>query len=334
VTRAPASRLKPGAGARGLACAAGLALVAGGCARSAEFQRDQAYYGEYPQTYYSQPGSREAPSKRISMLGQPKKRLVVFNFWNDTPVQDSALGLFAADELRRGLFLSERVIIPTDARTDLETRDFVRGDNVKVAQLIREGRRLGVAAVVIGRITRVVFRQRGDEVGLLRQTQSMAAADVELKLFDVAGGREVVALGRSGEASSNAMVALEGGDLQSPQYRSEITRLALREAMTAIVPDVMKAMEKMEWEGRIAKVVGSKIYINAGRQSGIVAGDILKVLTPGDEVYDPESGAFLGRTSGQLKGTLEVVDFIGEDGAVASIHTGGQAVEGDVVRLY
>ena len=42
-----------------------------------------------------------------------------------------------------------------------------------------------------------------------------------------------------------------------------------------------------------------------------VAGDILKVLTQGDDIYDPATGSYLGRTQGQLKGTLEVVDFLG-----------------------
>ena len=82
------------------------------------------------------------------------------------------------------------------------------------------------------------------------------------------------------------------------------------------------------------KIVGNKAYLNAGRSSGLLGGDILKVLTLGDEIYDPTTGAYLGTAEGQLKGTLEVVDFIGEDASVAIIHTGGQFQEGDVVRLY
>jgi hypothetical protein len=188
--------------------------------------------------------------------------------------------------------------------------------------------------LAIGRIAKIVFRQKGDDIGLLRQQQSVSAVDVEMKLFDVASGREVTAIGKSGEASSTNSVAFESDNLQTREFRAELTRLAVRNAVQQLVPEVVKAVEKMAWEGRVAKVAGTKIYANAGRASGLVHGDILKVLTPGDEVFDPATGAFLGRSQGQLKGTLEVVDFLGTDGAVCEVHTGGNFQEGDTVQLY
>ena len=80
--------------------------------------------------------------------------------------------------------------------------------------------------------------------------------------------------------------------------------------------------------------MGSKVYINAGRQSGLNVGDILKVMTEGQEIFDPESGALLGVSKGQVKGTLEVIDYFGADGAVTILHSGGSVTEGDFVQLY
>lgn len=310
-----------------------LSITGWSCARSQQFKNDQKY-SDYPRSYYYQPGSDQTPSEKIQRLGQPKKRLVIFNFWNNTPVPDATVGAFAADEMKRGLFVSQRVIVPTDVVSQLETQDFVDGDRVRVEQLIREGRRVGVAVLVIGRITKIVFRQRGDEVGLFKQKQSLAAVEIEMKLFDVNAGRELMAIGRTGEASTNQVVALEESNIETRRFRGELARMAVREAVTKLVPDVLRAVEKMSWLGKIAKVVGQKVYLNSGRKSGLVGGDILKVLTPGDDIYDPDSGAFLGRTEGQLKGTLEVMDFVGDDAAVARIHTGGNVQSGDVVRLY
>ncbi|MBC7692096.1 MAG: hypothetical protein H7222_10020 [Methylotenera sp.] len=303
-----------------------------GCQRSPAYKQDQNYYKSEGTSYYD--NANKTGTKKVESMGQPKKRLIVFNFWNDTPVKSDGLGIFAADELRRGLFQSQRIIVPADVKTALATEDFINGDKVKVAQLIREGRRMGVSVLVIGRISKITFRQRGDDVGLFRQKQSLAAVDVELKLFDVAGGREILATGKSGESSSNSMVALEDTNLESPQYRAELTKLALREAVGKVIPDVLRSVEKMTWQGHIAKVSGAKIYVNAGKTSGLVGGDILKVLSPGDDIYDPATGAYLGRSQGQLKGTLEVLDFIGTDGAVTEVHTGGNFQEGDVVQLY
>jgi hypothetical protein len=312
-----------------------LAWLSGGCQRSNQYRHDQDYpNADNSASYYGKSPGGKGITSRIEQLGQPKKRVVILDFWNDTPVSQADLGAFAADELRRGLFLTQRLILPTDAKTELGTADFVQGEKVKVAQLIREGRKLGVAVLGIGRVTKITFRQRGDDIGLLRQKQSLAGVDVEMKLFDVAGGREIMADAKSGESSSNALVALEGKGVETPEYRAELVKLAVRNAVAQLVPSVVRSVEKLTWEGRIAKVAGTKVYVNAGKASGLVAGDILKVLSPGDDVYDPATGAYLGRSQGQLKGTLEVSDFLGTDGAITEIHTGANFQEGDVVQLY
>ncbi len=311
-----------------------LLVGAGACNRSSKFQKDENYYQGDPASYYNRAQSPRPITERIESMGQPKKRLVVLDFWNDTPIQNNELGKFAADELKRLLFQTQRVIIPKDVKEEATTAQFIEGDKVRVAQLVAEGRKMGVSSLIIGRITKAVFRQKGDDVGVFRQKQSVVGVDVEMKLFDVQNGREILATGKGGEASSSAMVAFESESLESPEFRAELTKLALRKAVGMMVPDVLRSIEKMTWEGSIAKIAGGKIYINAGRASGLVSGDILKVMTMGDDVYDPASGSFLGRTQGQLKGTLEVVDFLGMDGAVGAIHTGGNFSEGDLVQLY
>jgi hypothetical protein len=303
------------------------------CQRSSAYKHDQDFYRpDSSDSYYN--SKSKSPTQQIAAMGQPKKRVVVLNFWNDTPVKQDDMGQFAADELRRGLHLTQRMIISPDIRSEYVTQDFIQGDQIRVAQLIREGRKLGVSVLGIGRVTRIVFRQKGDDVGILRQKQSLVAVDVEIKLFDVPGGRELMAVARTGEASSNALVAMEDENLDSAAYRGELTKLGIRNAVALLVPDVVRSVDKLTWQGRVAKVTGKKIYVNAGKASGLISGDILRVLSPGDDIYDPSTGAFLGRTAGQLKGTLEVVDFLGTDGAVSEIHTGGNFQENDVVQLY
>ena len=100
------------------------------------------------------------------------------------------------------------------------------------------------------------------------------------------------------------------------------------------MPRLLKVSEKLDWVGRVAKIIGTKIYINAGRRSGINIGDILKVLTEGVEIFDPETGAMIGTSKGELKGTVEIIDFVGQDASVAILHSGGSVHEGDFVQLY
>jgi hypothetical protein len=309
-----------------------LVLIGGGCARSPGFHRDQEYAQDV-ESYYNKRGAPGTSTQRIEKMGQPRKRVLVLDFWNDTPVKTDGLGALTAKELRRILEVSQRVIIPTD-ETKLRTEDFVSGEKVNVAQLVREGRKLGVSVIVVGRITKIAFRQRGDEVGLLRQKQTLAGADIEVKVFDITAGRELSGFMRSGEASNNKLVAFEGNADESAEFRSEMTELALRDAATLAKNEILKVVEKLTWEGRIARVATGKIYVNAGRKAGLIPGDILKVITQGEDIHDPSTGAFLGRAQGQVKGTLEVLDFIGPDGAVTQIHTGANFQEGDLVQLY
>lgn len=308
-----------------------LVLLSSSCQRSQGFKKDQDYYQPSDDSSYYK--SKSPSSSKTDTMGQPKKRVLVFDFWNDTPIK-SEIGSFAADEMRRGLHLTQRMILSPEIKSEYVTADFVHGNEVRVAQLVREGRKLGISVAIIGRVTKTVFRQKGDDIGVFRQKQSLASASVEIKLFDITGGREIGAVTRSGEASSSAIAALDGQDFDSAEFRYELTKMAVRNAVALAVVDVVKTVDKLAWEGRIAKVVGNKIYVNAGHASGLISGDILRVMAPGEDIYDPSSGAFLGRTKGQLKGTLEVIDFIGADGSITQIHTGGNFQENDLVELY
>ena len=84
----------------------------------------------------------------------------------------------------------------------------------------------------------------------------------------------------------------------------------------------------------MAKIIGNKIYLNSGRDSGLNIGDILKVITEGQDIFDPETGALIGVSKGDVKGTLEVIDYFGPDGSISILHSGGSVTEGDFVQLY
>ena len=305
------------------------------CARSNAYRQDQEFYEDTPGGYYAHnPAQGSNPTAHLEKIKQPKKRVLVLGFWNDTPVGDDSLGVFGADELKRELYLSKRVLFPDDQMSSAVTKDFVDGDRVQVSQLIREGRRVGVSSVFVGRISKIVFRQDREEVGILREAESAVAVDIELKAFDVSSGREVHSVKRSGTAVSTTHIAFDDDAMANKEARKEIIKEAIHDAVMKLVPDALVSLDKMDWQGRIAKIIGNKVYINAGRRSGILAGDILKVLSPGEEIVDPVTKAYLGRSEGMLKGTLEVSEFIGEDSSMAVIHTGGNFQEGDVVRLY
>jgi hypothetical protein len=306
-----------------------------GCARSDLFHRDEEVMDDSSTGYYQSNGFSDGNlGSKLQKIKQPRKKILVLGFWNDTPVGDDSIGLCAAEELKRGLALGRKVVFPDEKIATAVTRDFVDGDRVQASQLVREGKRVGVNTIVIGRISKIVFRQNREEVGILREAETAVAVDVEMKVFDANSGREVHAAKRSGASVSTAHIVFDDDALSSKASRNEIAKDAIADAVRKMLDEVSLAMEKMDWQGRVAKLVGNKVYVNAGRASGLIAGDILKVMSPGEEIVDPITKSYLGRSEGMLKGTLEVSEFIGKDTSMATIHTGGNFQEGDIVRLY
>lgn len=116
--------------------------------------------------------------------------------------------------------------------------------------------------------------------------------------------------------------------------KRNLLRYGIRVAVRRSIPKILSVSGKLEWVGRVARILDQKIYINAGRTSGIRVSDVLKVITEGSEIYDPETGSLIGISKGEVKGTIEIIDYFGPDGAIAVLHSGGAIHEGDYVQLY
>lgn len=305
-----------------------LPLLSGCGGRSDAYTREQQYYRQD-----SEFANRKATT-RAQKFGQPKKKIFVLPFMNATPLGGDELGDFAAAELIREIRSSNKAVVPDDIRSADASKEFYSGDKVRLGPLVREGKKLGVALLVIGKIKKITYRKNADEVGLFRQKDAIAAVDMEMRIFDVVNSRELLFNEKSADSTSS-QIDLFGNENEDPKsQRAELVRMALRNGMNLYAHDTIRAIEKISWEGRIAKIAGGQVYINAGKATGLSVGDILKVLTPGEDVYDPNTGAYMGRSKGQPKGTLEVADYLGTDGAVTTVHSGGNFNENDIVQLY
>lgn len=118
------------------------------------------------------------------------------------------------------------------------------------------------------------------------------------------------------------------------QRNPELVELLIKDALLDYLPRISEAVNQVLWEGRIAALHADKIYLNVGKITGVQIGDILKVVETGNEIYDPEMGYHIGKIPGRVKGTLEVVGFFGQDGAISIIHSGAGFKENDRIELY
>lgn len=86
------------------------------------------------------------------------------------------------------------------------------------------------------------------------------------------------------------------------------------------------------WSGRVIKVDGSKVYINAGSNQGLEEGMTLTALSAGEALIDPETGLNLGAET-EVSGRLRV-NKVTEKYAIASVLEGCRGLKGgDTVEL-
>lgn len=264
-----------------------------------------------------------------------RKKVALLKFFNEAPYGGDDLAFQATENLRREMMKSpEYNIDPKSSALFGSSKEVFAGGGAKLSQMARKAKLTGVNLVIYGRITHARVRQKSDEIGFVRKTKSYAESIVELRVFDVHSAKEIYTARKNGNIDDSSFRFYVDDQESNLTYRQELLRYSIKVAVRRFMKALMDLGQKLEWTGRVAKIIGSKIYVNAGRKSGINIGDILNVKTEGQEIFDPESGALIGISKGDVKGTLEVIDFFGPDGAVSVLHSGGTVTEGDFVQLY
>ncbi len=99
-----------------------------------------------------------------------------------------------------------------------------------------------------------------------------------------------------------------------------------------IIDNLTDHVRMIDWSARVIKVEKKRILINAGRLSGLQAGQNLRVYAKGNEIKDPTTKLSLGKAQGALKGTIKVIDFFGLDGAICEPLAAGKFKQDDMIK--
>ena len=281
------------------------------------------------------PISQASKVNSVSEFSPIKKKIALLSFYNESPMGGDDLAITATEEFRREMAKSRDFLFDPESENIFgSSKEIYAGGGIKLAQLARKAKMSGVNIVVFGRVKEARIRQKTDEIGFVRKVKSLAETYVEIKVYDVLANKELFSETVDGNISDDNLRFYQAESEDNLSYRQELLRYSVKVAVRKSVPKIIKLGSRLDWMGRVAKIIGTRIFINAGRNSGINLGDILKVITEGQEIYDPETGAMIGMSVGEVKGTLEVIDYFGQDGAVCTLHSGGSVTEGDFVQLY
>ncbi len=289
-------------------------------------------------------GSPERVVKDVSLKGESgtetakmRKRVMVLPFLGgenlnnaSLPMTDNARITLMEEMNKSGSVLA---FTETDLRAAVQAARTNSGYNLE--QLAKPAHELGVTALMEGRLIDLKVQQKAPQVGLIRNVERTYEAVVELRILNTRSQKALFHTRKTVQFSdTDTRFGGRVSEDQKNSLNSEFLSLLVQEAFLEFLPQVVAAFEQINWEGRIAAIQGDRMFLNVGKVSGLQVGDILRVLEDGSDIYDPESGGHLGRVSGRLKGTLEVVSYFGQDGAVAIIHSGAGFKENDRIELY
>ncbi len=263
----------------------------------------------------------------------PKLRVGVVNFQNKTPSKVLGIGDAASDILGTILQKTDRfIIIPQqDMKSILEQQSLGASGAINPATAAKMGQVLGLNAIVTGAITAYSETEEGADYLIAKSKTQVARVTVDYRIVDTSTGIQIMADSGQGDYRKKTGGLLGLGSKSS--YDTDLRDGALRDALTKAMVNMLDQLESTDWNGRIAKISGRNVYINAGKKTGLKVGDILMVQDLGEEIIDPQTGVSLGRAPGNIKGELMVTAFFGKDGSVASIRSGAGLKVNDLVKL-
>lgn len=267
--------------------------------------------------------------------GTPRKRLMVLPFLDNGTIGNPELRQKARAETIRALNKSGQLVVVDSKDLKVDWAKMTTGGEYNLSEIAKLANNLGVHGVMEAKLMDLKVQSKADPVGVFRQMKTKFESRARVRILAARTARELYNTEKTVTLEeANYRVATNPAADRFFQNNPELVEKLVTGTFLDFTPQIVSSMERMSWEGRVAMVTGERVFLNVGQVSGLKMGDLLKVTEDGDEVYDPQSGNYIGKIPGRLKGTLEVISFFGHDGAIAVVHSGAGFKENDRVELY
>lgn len=278
---------------------------------------------------------------------EPKKRVAVYGFENRTAKtnweqrrieqQMGNLGYAMAEKLMESLNKTGKfVVLDRLALDDVLAEQNLHG--AAEAKPGEESRLTSAQAVIRGVITNVEVI--GDEEGglgfkkfNLNFNTTRVSIRLNIRIIDTTTGQVLQSQSVEGVAKKRgAGLSIQTEELESDLEGNRTLPLgkAADMAVEKAVAKIISGMERVPWQGRVARVTGRHVYINAGRQENVDPGLRLRVFQEGARIIDPETNEDLGTRDEEI-GIVEV-ESVHPRFAIAKVTAGQGFARGNIVR--
>ncbi len=247
-----------------------------------------------------------------------KRRVIILPLEDQTNYKNEHLGELATQRLVSKLE-STGAIISVDPTTLDVSGPLTDPKNMRALSEL-----YGVQAVVSGTLSDV-YTSTSKVEGKDERETSFAVSRIALSIYNTDTG----VLLRTLTGRNPVYLSREKGEMSPEKAKVRAIDLAIE----LIAEDVLRPVLTLDWHARVGSLEQDKVFLTAGRLSGLEKGDLLEVYAPGQAIVDTKTQKPLGTTKGQFKGEVEVVELFGVDAASANIKSGSSFAATDLVYL-
>ncbi|MFH1825563.1 MAG: CsgG/HfaB family protein [Candidatus Firestonebacteria bacterium] len=260
----------------------------------------------------------------------PKRRIAVIDFETKEGYA-KRLGTTASSILMTEVGKSGKFILIEREKINklLEEQKLGQTGIIDSNTAVSVGRILGLNALITGCVSQFGVNTESSHALIAQSKRQIAEATVDIRIIDATNGRVLYVDSGSGKAEKSTGTFLGMGS--SSGYDERIEGDALRASIVKVIENIIYQINKTPFTCRVADLESEKLYLDAGKESGLQTGMNLTVYKLGREITSPTTGLVIGRVEEKC-GVIQIIDFFGEDGSMANI-VSGKAGKGDLCKL-
>jgi curli biogenesis system outer membrane secretion channel CsgG len=299
------------------------------------------------------------PKKRVAVTGFEDKSGVVRG-WN--------LGNGFSEMLTTAMVKTNRfIVLERQALGDMMTEhDLASAGLISKETAIKKGKMLGAQLIVrgaiteyqenvetksagggvnVGAFTRTFGISTGHRTGdrVLRSTHAgggkssgTAHMAIDLRVIDAQSGQVLFSEAVEGSAddkSSGFDFGIVGINFGKNQSSSAPRQRVIRSCIYQAVQLILAQEEQTPWQTSVALTKGDKIYLSAGEDEQVRAGQQLTIESKGEAITDPDTGEVLDYEGGTA--AMVVIEEVKKKLSIARVTLGkaGDIKRGDKARL-
>lgn len=247
-----------------------------------------------------------------------KRRVLVLPADDRTNYKSEQLGELATRRLITRLESTGAIICVDPSMTNIQG-SYTDPANIKILNEV-----FGVQAILKSTLSDVYTTTTKIE-GKNENEASFAMSKLSINVYNTDTGLMLKQLAGRNPLS----LSREKGELSPEKAKIKAIDLAIE----MIADELLRVVLSLDWHARIASIDAEKVYINAGRLSGLEKGKILEVYTEGEKIIDSKTKTPLGTTKGKYKGELEVVELFGVDASWTKTKKGDSFSPTDIVYI-